>query len=226
MIKGILFDFDGTLANTIDLIVAAFEYSCQEVLGFKPPREQIINTIGLPLAQALVDLTGRPDKLEALRAAYGLFNREHHDAMIKPIPGVAELLAELKKRGLRLAVVTSKKPPMLQRGLDCLKLAPYIDAAVTVLDTEVGKPHPAPTLLGCARLGLAPQECVCVGDSPYDMQSGNAAGVVTVAVGYTSFALEKVIAEGSPDFVIGAPEDLLNIIDKLDKGLEVKNKDA
>lgn len=221
MIKGILFDFDGTLANTIDLIVATFEHSCREVLGVQPPRQQIVDTIGLPLADAFMVLTNAPAKLEELRAAYGKFNGEHHDAMIKPIPGVAELLAKLKKRGFKIAVVTSKKPPMLQRGLDCLQLTSYIDATVTVLDTEFGKPHPAPVLLGCARLGLPPQECICVGDSPYDMQSGNAAGTVTVAVGYTAFAIEKVVGEGSPDFVIDRPENLLDIIDKLNTGLEV-----
>lgn len=217
MIKGILFDFDGTLANTIDLIVASFEYSCQKVLGLKPARNNIINTIGLPLADAFIVLTNAPDKLEELRAAYGWFNKEHHDAMIEPIPGVKALLAALKKRGFKIAVVTSKKPPMLQRGLDCLGLSQYIDAKVTVLDTEFGKPHPAPVLLGCQRLGLEPQECICVGDSPYDMQSGRAAGTVTAAVKYTAFALDKVLLEGIPDFVIDDPEALLDLIEHLNR---------
>ncbi len=221
MIKGILFDFDGTLANTIDLIAATFEYSCRKVLGVKPPRQKIIDTIGLPLVDAFVILTNRADALEELRGAYRSFNHEHHDAMIKPIPGITELLAALRRRGLKIAVVTSKKPPMLRRGLDCLKLTPYIDAAVTVLDTEFGKPHPAPVLLGCERLGLKPEECICVGDSPYDMQSGNAAGTATVAVGYTAFALDKVVSEGLPDFVIDRPEALLDIIDKLNAEVEV-----
>lgn len=217
MIKGILFDFDGTLANTIDLIVAAFEYSCQKILGVKPAREAIINTIGLPLADAFVVLTHEPDKVTELRAAYGCFNKEHHDAMIEPIPGVEALLANLKKRGFKIAVVTSKKPPMLQRGLDCLGLSQYIDAQVTVLDTEFGKPHPAPVLLGCQRLDLKPQECICVGDSPYDMQSGRAAGTVTAAVKYTAFALDKVLLEGVPDFVIDDPEALLDLIEHLNR---------
>lgn len=217
MIKGILFDFDGTLANTIDLIVAAFEYSCQKILGIKPPREAIINTIGLPLADAFVVLTNAPNKLTELRAAYGQFNNEHHDSMIEPIPGVEALLIKLKQRGLKIAVVTSKKPPMLQRGLDCLNLTQYIDATVTVLDTEFGKPHPAPVLLGCEKLGLKPQECVCVGDSPYDMQSGRAANTITAAVKYTAFALDKVLLEGVPDFVIDEPEALLDLIDHLNR---------
>ncbi len=217
MIKGILFDFDGTLANTIDLIVAAFEYSCQKILGVKPAREAIINTIGLPLADAFVVLTHEPDKVTELRAAYGWFNKEHHDAMIEPIPGVKALLAALKKRGFKIAVVTSKKPPMLQRGLDCLGLSQYIDTQVTVLDTEFGKPHPAPVLLGCQRLDLKPEECICVGDSPYDMQSGRSAGTVTAAVKYTAFALDKVLLEGVPDFVIDEPEALLDLIEHLNR---------
>lgn len=217
MIKGILFDFDGTLANTIDLIVATFEYSCQKILGYKPSREAIVNTIGLPLADAFVVLTNEPAKLEELRAAYSRFNQEHHDSMIEPIPGVEALLAELKRRGLKIAVVTSKKPPMLHRGLNCLKLSGYIDAVVTVLDTKLGKPHPEPVLLGCEKLGLKPQECICVGDSPYDMQSGRAARTVTAAVKYTAFPLDKVLLEGVPDFVIDEPEALLELIDSLNR---------
>ena len=164
-IKGILFDFDGTIANTIDLIIATFEHTCREVLGFTPEREK-------------------------------------------------ETLEQLKAQGIKLAVVTSKKPPMLRRGLDCLQLTPYFDATVALGDTKESKPHPEPMLAACAKLGVKPEECLCVGDSPFDLQSGRSAGAKTVAVRYTAFGWEKLLEEGRPDFVIASPQELLEIVGK------------
>ena len=167
-IKGILFDFDGTIANTIDLIIATFEHTCREVLGFTPEREKIVATFGLPLPEAMIALSGKPELVETMRDAYREYNNAHHDDMIRSIPGVKETLEQLKAQGIKLAVVTSKKPPMLRRGLDCLQLTPYFDATVALGDTKESKPHPEPMLAACAKLGVKPEECLCVGDSPFD----------------------------------------------------------
>ena len=218
MIKGILFDFDGTLANTIDLIVATFEYTCETSLGFKPPRQEIINTIGLPLGDALELLSGlhEPAVILAMRKVHGEFIAANNAIMLRPIPGVAELLPKLKKRGLKLAVVTSKKAYMLERGLRCLDMLDYFDTTVSVLDTERGKPAPDPMLLACERLQLKPSECLCLGDSPFDCQSGNAAGCVTVAVEYTELDWCKLIEQGKPAYTIAHPLDLLKLLDNLE----------
>jgi pyrophosphatase PpaX len=221
LIKGVLFDFDGTLADTIELIVASFEHTCFTTLGLRPERQAIINTIGLPLADAFVLLTGREDLVGELRRVYGEFNEANHDRMIKPISGVHELLRELRQRDLKLAVVTSKKPHMVRRGMDCLGITPYIDSVVTVLDTPLGKPHPQPMLLACERLELRPEECLCVGDSPFDMQSGNAAGNITVAVEYTALDWQTVLATGKPNYTIARPQELLRLIEKLNAKEEI-----
>lgn len=213
-IKGILFDFDGTLANTIDLIIATFEHTCQKVLGTVPQREDIISTFGLPLGNAFVKLAGREDLVEEMRAVYKAFNETNHDTMIRPIAGVEETLRELKMRGLKLAVVTSKKPAMLRRGLACLDLAQYIDVCIALGDTKESKPHPAPMLAACKALQLEPCECLCVGDSPFDLQSGRRAGAKTVAVCYTYFDLDKLVTEGKPDYVISTPQELVGLIEK------------
>ena len=212
MIKAILFDFDGTLANTIDLIIATFEHTCQTVLGSVPAREKIVNTFGLPLPEAMLKLSGRADLVEEMRNVYREYNDNHHDDMIQPIDGVTETLAALKARGVKIAVVTSKKPRMLHRGIACLGLSGYIDAIIALGDTKESKPHADPMLAACAKLGVKPEECLCVGDSPFDLQSGRNAGAKTVAVRYTAFAWEKILAEGKPDYVIERPEDLLELV--------------
>ncbi|WP_444345676.1 HAD hydrolase-like protein, partial [Phascolarctobacterium succinatutens] len=66
----------------------------------------------------------------------------------------------------------------------------------------------------CAKLGVKPEECLCVGDSPFDLQSGRSAGAKTVAVRYTAFGWEKLLEEGRPDFVIARPQELLEIVGK------------
>ena len=128
---------------------------------------------------------------------------------------IEELLKKLKQHGIKMAVVTSKKGYMLERGMQCLGMLPYIDVTVSVLDTERGKPAPDPMLLACKRLGLAPGECLCVGDSPFDIQSGNAAGCVTVAVEYTQLDWQSLLEQGKPSYTIAQPLDLLQLLDKL-----------
>ena len=64
------------------------------------------------------------------------------------------------------------------------------------------------------KLGVKPEECLCVGDSPFDLQSGRSAGAKTVAVRYTAFGWEKLLEEGRPDFVIASPQELLEIVGK------------
>lgn len=214
MIQAILFDFDGTLANTIDLIIAAFEHTCQTVLGSVPAREEIVNTFGLPLPDAMLKLSGRAELVEEMRNVYREYNDSHHDVMIRPIAGVKETLIALKKQGIKIAVVTSKKPRMLHRGIACLGLGEYIDTIIALGDTKESKPHAEPMLAACAALGVPPASCLCVGDSPFDLQSGHSAGAKTVAVRYTSFAWEKILAEGKPDYVITRPEDLLELVAK------------
>ena len=77
-------------------------------------------------------------------------------------------------------------------------------------------------LKACKMLDLLPQECICVGDSPYDLQSGKRAGALTAAVRYTSFEWQVMLQEGKPDFVLDNMLDLLPIIDKLNFSEEVR----
>ena len=160
----------------------------------------------------MLALSGRAELVEQMRDVYREYNNMHHDEMIKPITGVQETLAALKKQDIKIAVVTSKKRPMVLRGISCLQLEQYIDVVIALGDTQESKPHAEPMLAACAKLGVAPQECLCVGDSPFDLQSGRNAGTRTVAVRYTAFAWEKIMAEGRPDYVIEQPQELLELV--------------
>ena len=211
-IKAILFDFDGTLANTNNLILTSFDQAFTAVLGRPLPREKIVRTFGLPLGECMEALVSDAALVPRLRAAYKEFHHSHHDEMIRPIEGVAQALALLKAQGLRLGVVTSKKRPMLQRGMACVGISGYIDAAVAAGEAALPKPYPQPVLLACRRLFVQPQECICVGDSYHDLQSGHAAGALTAAVRYTTLDWQEILEKGKPDFILNNLLELPEII--------------
>lgn len=212
MFKAILFDFDGTLANTTDVILAGFHKACCEVLGHDVPDAEIIKTFGLTLKAGMEQLAEKPEQVDALRAVY----REHfyaeHEAMIKALPGVAETLAQLHARGIKMAVVTSKTRPTAIRDTECVHLDKYITATVSCSDVVHPKPAPDAMLEAMRQLDVKPEECLCVGDSPFDLQSGHNAGAQAAAVRYTLFDWQQMLEEGKPDYILEKFTDLLKIV--------------
>lgn len=222
LIKGLLFDFDGTLADTTELILAAFKFTFQHCLKKEVAESEIIKTFGLPLAEAMARYASDEAAIDYMRSVYREYHLNNHDAMIKPIAGVAGALTALESRGLKMAVVTSKRSPMAKRGLKCCALEAFFPVVVGCEDTVNNKPHPEPMLKAAELLGVEPKQCICIGDSPYDLQSGRRAGALTAAVRYSPFNWEDVMTNGKPDFILNNILELLPIIDKLNEGAEAK----
>ncbi len=213
-IKGILFDLDGTLVDTNNLILTTFDYTLEKCLGKTLPREEIIKYFGRPLRDAMkVYAPGREDELCEVYREYNIAN---HDKLIKPFPNVKETLQELKKRNIKMAVVTSKKAETAMRGLKCFGLEEYIEGIVGCYDVENTKPHPEPSVKGLEMLGLDGAECLIVGDSPFDLQSGRGAGCTTVAVGYSSFDKETMEELAQPEYTINSMDELLTVINNIE----------
>lgn len=216
--RGIIFDFDGTLANTTPLILATFHKTLDHFypqLGTKD--RDIINTFGLPLREGLAKLAGIPaegQEIETMTAYYRTYNNAWHDAMIRPFPGVKEGLALLKEKQIPMVAVTSKLHDSCLRGLRCLGLASYIDAIIGCEQCTAHKPDPEPMRKGCEALGILPEEVLSVGDSPFDMLSGRRAGCKTVKVGWTSFSRDFFDRYGAPDYVIETLGDLVPLMAK------------
>lgn len=216
MIKGILFDFDGTVGNTTNLILTSFRYATQVVMGRVLADEVMIKSFGLPLKECMELVADKPEQVDPLRDAYREFNNEHHDELIEDFVGAKDGIQALHDMGIRMAIVTSKKQPMCLRGLKCLGLDGYIDAIVGCDDVLYSKPHGEPMEKGAAGLGLKPEECLCVGDSYFDLQSGHNAGCAAcVAVSYTSLNWERIVNEGKPDYVVDDLRELVGIVEKL-----------
>lgn len=213
-IQGILFDNDGTLIDTHDLILSSMRYSTQQVLGDALPDEKLMAKVGQPLAVQMKDFSPDPAVQEEILRVYRDHNHAHHDDAIALFPGIKECLAELHEQGVKMGVVTSKLHELAWRGLTLMGLAPYLDCLVGADDCDEYKPNPGPVIKGAQLLGLEPQECLYVGDSPFDMAAGRDAGCVTVAVTWGMFPLER-LQEVQPDHIIDEPHELVALMQHL-----------
>jgi pyrophosphatase PpaX len=202
VLKAALFDFDGTLVDTTELIYQSMRHAAGEVLGRDDlPREILLANVGQPLPRQMELLDA--EHAEALLESYRLHNNEHHDSLIGEFPGVEGSLARLRSAGVKIAVVTSKRRPSVEMALKRFPgLGEVVDSFVTMEDTEEHKPHPGPLLKGLELLGGVPKEqAAYVGDSPFDVAAAKAAGVRSVAVSWGAFS-EDTLRSAEPDHLV------------------------
>lgn len=210
-IQAVLFDLDGTLLDSHDLILSSFRHATHEVLGEDFPESVLMQKVGQPLPVQMWDFADDEDTHERLVATYRAHNEAVHDQVIRAYPGAVEAVAALHEAGYPLAVVTSKRHALAERGLEVTGLLPYMSFVVGPDDHPAHKPDPGPVVFGCDRLGIAPDACLYVGDSPFDMQAGRGAGCVTVAATWGMFAPEVLAAE-HPDHTIASIAELPGLL--------------
>jgi pyrophosphatase PpaX len=196
-----LFDFDGTLVDTTDLIYQSMRHATGEVLGREISRDVLMANVGQPLPRQMELLSA--EHAEALLDSYQLHNEANHDALIREFPGVEESLARLKAAGVRVGVVTSKRRFSVDMALKKFPgLGDVVDQWVTMEDTTEHKPRPEPLLKGLEMLGNVPREqAAYVGDSPFDVTAAKAAGVESVAVSWGAFS-EDALRAAEPDQLV------------------------
>ena len=217
--RAILFDLDGTLIDTTDLILRCFSHSWRAVYGLEHERPALIATFGIPLREAMRRLLaqahgnlGDQDEalVERLLIEYRAFNVANHDVIARPFDGTRAVIEALRRRGYLIGVVTSKGRDLATRGLRLCALDELIDAAIFLEDTAVHKPQPEPILAALARLQVSPEEAAYVGDSCHDIVAGHRAGVQTVAALWGPMPRADLECE-RPDYLADSVNDLLNI---------------
>ncbi|MFV0462454.1 MAG: HAD-IA family hydrolase [Nostocoides sp.] len=194
----VLFDFDGTLADTIPLIVASYRYTLARAGLPEVPDEQVRSWIGRPLEPVLEERY--PGRGAELTAIYRAWNLSHHDELILAVPGMADALADLSRHGIRMGVVSSKATATVRLGLRAVGLDHLIDVLAGLDDTDRHKPDPAPLVCAATRLGVAPGECAYVGDADVDVLAARAAGMA--AIGVTWGAAGPGLASSFPDALV------------------------
>ena len=203
-IKGILFDLDGTVINTNELIFQSFEYALENVLHTTISRNILRTTFGKPLAQIMEEMGG--SQAQELRKAFVDYSIAH-ETDIYLFPHVEDALKELKARNIGTAVVTSRLYRSALRDLHQFELEKYFDVFITPEATEKHKPNPEPALKALEMLGIKPQEAIMVGDSGLDLLCGKQAGCKTAAVRYSLFP-EEELAQHQPDYMLDSLLDL------------------
>jgi pyrophosphatase PpaX len=197
-----LFDFDGTLVDTTEMIHQGMRQATAEVLGRDDiPRETLLANVGQPLPRQMELIDA--EKAELLLEAYRRHHEENHDALIQEFPGIEKSLSRLRSAGIKVAVVTSKRLISVEMALKNFPdLGNVVDRFVTLEDTTEHKPHPEPLLRGLELLGGVPkEEAAYVGDSPFDVEAAKAAGLTSVAVSWGAFSEER-LRGAEPDHLV------------------------
>jgi pyrophosphatase PpaX len=204
----VLFDLDGTLIDSGAIILASFRHATQTVLRREIPDAELA---------ALVGGSNIHDQMRSIDAAqvdelvrvYREHNEPLHD-QLEAFEGIEHVLAELKREGRQLGIVTAKRRQTVELAFAVLPLERYFDVVVTSDMTERHKPDPEPVRQALERLGVEPGEAAFVGDSPFDVASGKAAGVFTVAVAWGNIHPIENLAEA--DVLVASPAQLLEIL--------------
>jgi len=205
----VVFDLDGTLVDTIDLIVASYQHAFRKVLGAEQDEQLIRSWIGQPLIRGMREHW--PDRADELFATYLEWNRAHTAELIRSYAGVTDVLAALASAGVQVAVATSKLRDAAQLCADLVGVTPHVQTIVALEDTHEHKPHPAPLLAALARLGASPGTAVYVGDAVVDVEAAQAAGMASVAVTWGAASREQLEAAG-PDHVVDSAQELRNAL--------------
>ncbi|MCC6444864.1 MAG: HAD-IA family hydrolase [Armatimonadetes bacterium] len=209
MIRAVLFDLDGTLLDSTDLLVTGYRHSVRACLGIETAETDWIEHLGKPLRDQMALFS--EDRADEMVRTYRAWYADNHDRMIRLYPGVPEALEQLHRAGLKLAVVTSKKTRFACQGLELFGLNRYFSAILGEEDSARHKPHPDPVLDALALLSVPPEAAVMVGDSCLDIESACAAGVFSIGALWGPFARERLTL-CPPDMFM---EDIKEIIEML-----------
>ena len=177
----VVFDLDGTLADTVNLIVESYQHAFRTVIGHEEDPAVIRSWIGRPLIQAFREHSA--ESADELYSTYLQWNSDNTERLIRGFDGAKELLAALRDAGVHVGVATSKRRESAEQAMTLLGLAEHVEVLVAMEDTEQHKPDPTPLLLATERLGVRnPSRAVYIGDAVVDVLAGKAAGMDTIAV--------------------------------------------
>lgn len=205
----ILFDLDGTLVNTNDLIIASFEYTLAEYFPGKYSRADIVSWIGEPLRDTFTRLD--PERADELVAVYRRHNRQIHETHIQEYEGVFETVQTLYEAGYKLGVVTTKFYQGADLGLQLARLRPFFSVVVGLDHITEPKPHPEPVNRALDWLDSSPDCALMIGDSVSDIAAGQRAGTYTAGVSWSIKGADALLRQ-RPHYMLARMPQLLGIL--------------
>lgn len=211
-IRNILFDLDGTLLDTNELIIQSFQHTYKMHLNKQVDKEDIIKNFG-EILKITLDREFGEDSEKAIKT-YRNFQTGNFEKLITIQKGVREGIIELDRQGYKLGIVTSRLNDSAIKGLKHFGLMDYFESIIGADDTDQHKPDPTPALMALKELEGKPEETILVGDSPFDILCGKNAGITSVAVGWSALPMDRIL-NYEPDYVVESMEELMRLVEKL-----------
>lgn len=210
--RNFFFDFDSTLADTRQVAVVATQTAYQKRQLTVPAAEQIVHYMGVPIEVSFAKMADRHLSATELTALYQEFRQQYAlaDGAIKPFAGMAQTLAQLRRNGAQLFVVSSKHSVPLRRNLAQLQMDQTFQALCGSDMVAHYKPAPDGILALIERFKLDPTQSVMIGDAIYDIQMGQNAHVQTAGAMWGAADPAAVRAQ-QPTYLLQSPADLLQI---------------
>ena len=213
-IKLVIFDFDGTLADTKENIILTFQMTMKELGVEIKSRQECAATIGLTLEDAFKVLYPgmAAEKYILLRDTYRRIFKDNRKILVPGLfPEVMETLEELRRRGYLMSIASSRQSPSLQSFLEDMKIAHLFEYAVGGDNVEHPKPAPDAVLQILRHYNLSAEEAFVVGDMPFDINMAVNAGVKSCGVTWGN-ADAAQLKESGANYVIDKMSQLLEIL--------------
>ncbi|MGM9987738.1 MAG: pyrophosphatase PpaX [Bacillaceae bacterium] len=211
-VNTILFDLDGTLIDTNELIIQTFLHTLGNYYPEKYKREDVVHFIGPSLRETFTSID--ESRADEMIQAYRAYNIEKHDEYVTIFETVYDAIAQLKEKGYKLGIVTTKMQPVVNMGLDLTKLTSFFDVVVTLDDVENAKPHPEPIYHALSLLDSQPHQAMMVGDNHHDILAGKNAGVKTAGVAWALKGIDY-LQSFEPDYILHSMHDLITILEEI-----------
>lgn len=207
--RNYLFDADGTLLNTAELVFQSFQYACEKYGGLSIERSRVVGDMGQPLARQIQLYLGRQTEqdLATILADYRDYQLGIYQDHLSLFPGVEATLSALKRCEKKLAVVTSRKMETAALYLKSCHIFDFFEVIITPEATSRHKPHPAPALKALTLLGGIPGETLFVGDASFDMECGQQAGTDTAWVCWSQNDSSDI--QPPPTYILQQMSDLV-----------------
>ncbi len=208
-IRTILFDLDGTLIDTNELIIASFTHTFN-YYKLNYTRDEIIGFNGPPLMDTFHQID--PARAKMMVKTYRKHNLAEHDNYVTAFPHVVETMEILRSKQIKLGVVTTKMNAAVTMGLTLTGLDAYFDTVITLDDVTHPKPHPEPVVKAMEELNAEASTTLMVGDNYHDIKSGKSAGVQTAGVAWSLKGKEHLLTY-QPTYMLDDIRDLLAIVE-------------
>lgn len=219
----VLFDLDGTLIDSIELILNSAKHAFRDRQGHVPSDAEWLTGVGIPLATMFRRYARDDAEVDALIAKYREYQLEHHDRLVSCYDQVVDTVTALRTAAHPLAIVTSKTGWLARRGLAHVGLETHFDSIVGCDTCDRHKPDPQPVFIALNQLGYEPHEAVFVGDSVHDMAAGNTAGVTTIAALWGPFSRAD-LASSEPAHYLERIADLPRLLERIEAGRNKRSK--